>query len=248
MKLVFVSIFILLLSFSMTRSVPAAQSGEPLVRAMTATGAKTEEFCINAWVKLPNAQRNDEQLAEIVQQVVEDLGGSFLDYQVTRQDNDNQHSVQAEIISPTLHALITGKNVSSGFNISEKECYLVITLEEKVEDELSIRRRQEEIQEITKKISNYPHINTCLIGWLNGTLRDGEEQDLLQKAFRVIDAKIIDKLEAERFISYTGFTSRIIEWLQVGGEKINLNMAMRYRQYDNRTYVIIGSPIITREY
>ena len=87
-----------------------------------------------------------------------------------------------------------------------------------------------------------------MIGWLDGKLKDREWCDALQSAFKAIDAQVIDKLQTQHFASYTGFSPGIINRIQVGDQKINLNMAMRYSQYDNRTYITIGSPIITREY
>ncbi|MBC8016841.1 MAG: YwmB family TATA-box binding protein, partial [Sporomusaceae bacterium] len=106
----------------------------------------------------------------------------------------------------------------------------------------------EKITGIIEKFGSSPQISTCLIGWLDGKLIDGEEHRLLERAFMVIDARIINKINTEQFVSYTGFTSEITNWLQVADEKINLNIAMRYSPYDNRTYITIGSPIITQEY
>jgi hypothetical protein len=248
LRLFFISIVILLLSLGMAKSVPAAGVNEPLTMAMEATGAQLEEFSINAWVKLPNGELSDDQLTELVRQVMEELGVTSQNYQLTQQQKNNQHSMQAEIVSPTFHALAVAQRVPGGIGALGNECYLVVTIEEKTATSFAVSRDQGEIRRIIKKFGSSPHISTCLIGWLNGKLRDGEQHDLLHKAFSVIDAKIINELEAERFVSYTGFASGITEWLRVDDEKINLNMAMRYSQYDNRTYVTVGSPIITREY
>lgn len=247
-KLVFVSIFILLLILSMVKSVPAASGQEPLIMAMEATGGQVEEVNINAWVKLNNKQWTDHQLLEIVQQVMKELNVEPLQYRLTQQEKNKQHSIQAETVNPNFHVLATVRGAPTGLAMPEIEYYLVITIEDKTNAYPSISHLEREIRRISEKFGSSTHISTCLIGWLNGTLRDGEQQDLLQKAFAAIDGEIIDKLEVEHLVSYTGFTSRIMEWLQVDGRKNNLNMAMRYSQYDNRTYVTIGSPIITREY
>lgn len=87
-----------------------------------------------------------------------------------------------------------------------------------------------------------------MIGWLDGKLRDGEWQDVLQKALAVTHAKTVDQLETKTFASYTGYTPEIDQWLQIGDQRINLNMAVHYNQSDHRTYVTIASPVITREY
>ena len=140
------------------------------------------------------------------------------------------------------------KSFQGGINASEFEGYLVVNIEAKAAENHSISYMQEKVTRITSNFGPSPRINTCLIGWLDGKLRAGEWHKPLSDAFTVIEASIIDQLETEHFASYTGFTSEIPESLQAGDKKINLNMAMRYSQYDNRTYVTIGSPIITREY
>ena len=126
--------------------------------------------------------------------------------------------------------------------------YIVINMEGKEDETISIKHMQEKITHITKKNGHSPQISTCLIGWLDGKLMDGECRETLTRAFMVIDAMIIDQLDAGNFSSYTGFTPNVSDWLQVGDKKINLNIAIRYSQYDNRTYVTIASPIITQEY
>ena len=247
-NLFFAIIFLVILSLGIMRTVPAAGSGEPLRNAMEATGAKVEEFSVNAWVKLPSGKLNDDQLADMVQQVMSQLGVNPEDYQLIHQQRNNNMIVQTEVINQNFHALVIAQVVPGGINSSEFEGYLVVNIEAKAEENLCIRHTQEKIANITNNFGPAPQISTCLIGWLDGKLGAGEWHKLLSDAFMVIDAMIIDKLETEHFVSYTGFTSEITDWLQVGGKKINLNMAMRYSQYDNRTYVTIGSPIITREY
>ncbi len=245
LKVVLASVFIVVLLLGMAKSVPAAGAGESLIMAMEATGAQVEEASINAWIKLPNGQLDDEELVVIVQQVMKELDVGPV-YNLAEQQIGKQQSIQAEAMGPDFHTRVVAKKMPSGLNTSEMECYLVITIENV--EKKSLSHMQEAIRRISKKNGSSPHINTCLIGWLNGTLRDGEQQDLLQKAFKAIDGTIIDKLETGQLSSYTGFALGIMEWLQVGDQKINLNMAMRYSQYDDRTYVTIGSPIITREY
>ena len=247
LKIIFTSVLILLLLFGIVSNVPAAEiSSDPLGEAMKATGAQTEEVIINAWMKLPSEQIDDEQLVQLVQQVMAELGVD--DYQVKHEKENQQYCVQGEAVNSVFHTLVIAKRIQTGNIRSTTENYLIITIEDKTKENSFIPKMQEKIRQISKKNGSSPHINTCLIGWLNGTLRDGEQQDLLQKAFKAIDGTIIDKLETGQLSSYTGFALGIMEWLQVGDQKINLNMAMRYSQYDDRTYVTIGSPIITREY
>jgi len=248
LKLIFALILLFILSLSVMENVPAASPREPLSMAMEAAGAKVEEFSVNAWVKLKSGNLNNDQLEDMVHEVLSELGVEPQEYQFIHQQKNKNTIVQAEVMNKNFHALVIAQVIPGGIHSAESEGYLVVNIEAKAKENNSIAQTQEKVTRITKKFGPAPQISTCLIGWLDGKLGAGEWHKHLSDAFTVIDGIIIDKLEAEHFVSYTGFTSEITNWLQVDGKKINLNMAMRYSQYDNRTYVTIGSPIITREY
>ncbi|MBP2629054.1 MAG: hypothetical protein H6Q68_3765 [Firmicutes bacterium] len=241
--------FILLIMFTMIKYVPAL-SQDPLNSAMQATGAHLQEYSINAWVKVPSSHLSDQELQNIVEQVMKELEMNEENYEIVHQQRNKQRIVRAEFIRPDYHAVAVAQVVPAKENglEEEEEAYLVVNLESIIGEPISIIALQEKMNGIAKKIGDSPRISTCLIGWLDGKLMDGESQNLLKSAFSAIDGVIVDELDQEQYVSVTGFSPVITDYLQVGGKKININMAVRYSQYDNRTYLIIGSPIITREY
>ena len=48
--------------------------------------------------------------------------------------------------------------------------------------------------------------------------------------------------------SYTVFTPYIDNYIFFFRKRVNLNLAIRYNEYENRTYIWIGTPIITTGY
>jgi hypothetical protein len=238
--------FILVIMFTMIKYVPAL-SQDPLNAAMEATGAHLQEYSINAWVKLPDAQLSNQQLQTIVKQVMNQLEVNENDLEIVQQQRNKNRIVRAEYIRTGYHATAIAQVVPAKESGSE-EAYLVVNIESIIGEPVSVISSQEKMNKIVKNFGASPRISTCLIGWLDGKLMDGEPQDLIKGAFSAMNGVIVDKLVQDQYVSVTGFSSAITDYLQVGGKKININMAVRYSQYDNRTYVIIGSPIITREY
>ncbi len=238
---------LLLVLFASIGYVPAASS-EPLPAAMKATGAQLEEYSINAWVKLPQDYYNDEKLQRIVVQVMEQLVMDSKSVEVIQQQKNKNRVVKAEYVKAGDRVVVMAQVVPNQKNSTKEEAYLVVNMESLTKEYTSIILLQEKINKIVKKFGDSPRISTCLIGWLDGKLMDGESERMLKSAFLAIDGTIVDQLQQEKYVSVTGFSSAIQEYLQVGGKKININIAIRYSQYDNRTYVIVGSPIITREY
>jgi len=238
---------LLLVLFATIGYAPAASS-EPLPAAMKATGAQLEEYSINAWVKLPQDHYSDEELQKVVVQVMEQLAMDSKNDEMIHQQKNKNRIVKAERIRSGDHVVVMAQVVPNQKNSAREEAYLVINMESLTKEYTSIILLQEKINRIVKKFGDSPRISTCLIGWLDGKLMDGESESMLKSAFLAIDGAIVDQLQQEQYVSVTGFSSAIQEYLQVGGKKININIAIRYSQYDNRTYVIVGSPIITREY
>jgi len=247
-KLMIIIVSSILIVLVPLHNVPAAKASGLLSTAMQAAGAKPEEWSINGWVKLPSGDLDDEQLAKMVQQSMRELDVGAEEYKLQHKKTKDHNTIQAEVIVHGTHIITIGQVISSGNPVERREGFLVINIEVKEEGKDSIKNIEEKINRIMKKKGSAPQINTCLIGWLDGKLKDREWCDRLQSAFRAIDALVVDKLEDQHFVSYTGFSPDILNWVQIGRQRINLNMAMRYSQYDNRTYITIGSPIITREY
>ena len=238
--------FVLLMLLTMIKYVPAT-SHDPLSSAMEATGAHVQEYSINAWVKLPGAHQTDQELQNIVEQVMEQLEVNAKNYEIMQQQRNKNRIVRAESIKPGYHAVAIAQ-VVSGKNVSEEEAYLVVNIESTIVESISMISLQEKMHKIVKNYGDSPRISTCLIGWIDGKLMDGESQNLLTSAFTAINGVIVDKLNQDQYVSVTGFSPVITDYLQVGGKKLNINIAVRYSKFDNRTYVMIGSPLITREY
>lgn len=238
---------LVLILLATIRYVPAS-SQDPLSIVMKATGAQLEEYSINAWVRLPDEHYSDEQLQALVEQVMEQLEIHAPSYEIIHQQRNNHRTVKAEYSKPDNHVVVMAQVVPNQANGSKAEAYLVIDFETLIGEITPIIPIQEKINKIVKKNGDSPRISTCLIGYLDGKLMDGESQTIIKSAFSAIDGIIVDKLVQDHYISAIGFSSAIADCLQVGGKKINMNIAIRYSQYENRTYMIIGSPIITREY
>jgi hypothetical protein len=238
---------LMLILFATIKYVPAS-SQDPLGAVMKATGAQLQEYSINAWVKLPDEHYSDKELQTLVEQVMEQLDMHGPNYEVIHQQRNNHRTVKAEYSRPDNHVVVMVQVVPNQTEGSKTEAYLVVNFESLIEENTSIIPLQEKINKIVKKNGDSPRISTCLIGWLDGKLMDGESEAMLKSAFSAIDGIIVDKLVQDHYVSATGFSSAIADCLQVSGKKINMNIAIRYSQYENRTYVVIGSPIITREY
>jgi hypothetical protein len=220
---------------------------EPLFDALNSAGGKVQEISINAWGKLPDGNFTAEQLTVMAASAMGQLGIKEDQYTITKSEDARHLSVRAEAVQDGLHAvaLVQTIKVSKG---KEAEGYVVVNVELNNSDNKKLANWQQELKNIIKEFGCLPHINTCLTGWLDGKLLKEEWGTRLENAFQAAKATTVDKIQYTDFASYTGYSPAIADYVQYGNKKVNVNIAMRYSPHDNRTYIIVGSPVITREY
>lgn len=112
-----------------------------------------------------------------------------------------------------------------------------------------------EINDIIMKIKNIyleknkkVEITTCLIGTISGKFIEEDIVEKMTKAIYKINGEIVDEYKDSNLISYTAYTDNIDKKIFAGEDRINLNIALRYNEYDDQTLMWIGTPIITSGY
>lgn len=225
-----------------------AEEPEPLSAAMLATGANVEELSVNGWAKLPLKDADEAYLERVVVIAMEQLGFTPADYRISRSQNGQQQILRADATADYFHGIVAAETIRSTGNKLDSGAYVVITIETKPKQNRELLHWRDTITGILKNFGGSPRISSCLVGWLNGKLKDGEWDQRLDNGFAAAKGVPVDKMKDTNFASYTGFSPAISDFLQVGSNKVNLNLAMRYSPYDDRTYVTVGSPVITREY
>ena len=63
-----------------------------------------------------------------------------------------------------------------------------------------------------------------------------------------VKGRVVEKYEEDGIVSYSIFSPLIDEYIYTGNRKMNLNIALRYSELENKTYILIGTPIITIGY
>lgn len=91
-------------------------------------------------------------------------------------------------------------------------------------------------------------IGITLTGTYPNKLREKELYQISDLVFTTLNAQVLEGITTEELISLSGYTSECNDYLVVEDKKINLNLASRYHEIDNTTYIHIGAPLIFQEY
>lgn len=142
--------------FSDIHHVPASSSYEPLQAMMVATGARVEEWNIHAFVKLSPESLDSHHIKNLLQEVTGQLSIDPSAYEWHERERGAVYAIQAEALEATLHITISAQVFSSEVIDRSPEGYLVVNIEGKEDERISIKEMEEKIMNITKKKGSLP--------------------------------------------------------------------------------------------
>jgi hypothetical protein len=91
-------------------------------------------------------------------------------------------------------------------------------------------------------------VNSCISGNFRGKLNDDELNLVCRKIFESVHASKVEGIRDIGLISVSAYTPDIGRSIVVNGNRINLNLAIRYNSYEDKTYIWLATPVITTEY
>ena len=99
------------------------------------------------------------------------------------------------------------------------------------------------------KYSNIVDISTCISGEFSKKLQFSKYDDIFKEILYNMSAEEIDRVESENMVSITAYSELFDEnYLEYLGNKINLNIGIRYSEDDDKTLIYIATPIIKLDY
>jgi len=104
------------------------------------------------------------------------------------------------------------------------------------------------VEKIFDQYDKMMNVTTCIIGKVEGRIDIARNEKEFLKVVKELRGKVVEDYKEENILSISAFTPLIEEYIYTGNKKMNLNIAARYNEYENNTYILIGTPIITVGY
>lgn len=182
------------------------------------------------------------EIKDICIDIINDLG---LEESNTKwEEKWNEKEKQIYIQSNT-----TNRNISIiGIKKNSEESYIIVDiLDNKVyKDIVDIYTV---LEKSLYKYSNVVDISTCISGEFYKKLQFNKYDDILQEILYNMNAEEIERVENENMISITAYSKFLDEnYLEYLGNKINLNIGIRYSEDEDKTLIYIATPIIKLDY
>ncbi|CUH95498.1 hypothetical protein P22_1569 [Propionispora sp. 2/2-37] len=231
--------------------VQAAATTEVLRQAMAALELKEKEASVSSWTELPWGKISEEECSSIVAETMKKLEIGPEQYRIGAVHNGRQRFMTAEAVLENVTIRVLVESVTFPDKGRDKEVsqhYLVVHVTEYGLNKSILDKYRQKVSDIIANFGETPRITTCLVGYLDGKLGKEEWAERINKAFQAVHATQCRIIYGENFASGIGYTAGIPESVDSNHQPVNVNVAVRYSEFENRTYFIIGSPVINREY
>lgn len=106
----------------------------------------------------------------------------------------------------------------------------------------------DKVQVIFKDNNSFMDKTTSILAYIDGKAANNEIENKTNKALRKFKGQTVESFKDINLLSYTAYTPYIVRNIEIDKKKINLNLAIRYNDYEDKTLIWIGTPIITSGY
>ena len=191
---------------------------------------------------LINYDITKNEIKDICIDIINDLGleESDIKWEEKWGEKEKQIYIQSNNSNKSISIIGIKKNSNESYiivDILNNKVYKNIeNIYTKLENELS-------------EYSNIVDISTCISGEFSKKLQFSKYDDIFQEILYNMSAEEIDRVESENMVSITAYSELFDEnYLEYLGNKINLNIGIRYSEDDDKTLIYIATPIIKLDY
>ena len=218
-------------------------------KAFDSTGAKLVSSEIYLRARL--AARSFDDISRQKQLLSDTIAGAGGDVEAVKPaflsiDNDVSSGTETDYIindTRSIHAGILNTRQDG----SENEYELTVSLTDTAQN-LYMEALVTGLVELLKGYGIRPAINICMIGSLDGKLKESELETVCANIFESAGANKVEGISDKGLVSVSAFSPSISDTVRVNGKRVNLNVAARYNSYEGKTYIWLATPIITTEY
>lgn len=219
-----------------------------LIRCFERSAADTVSTEIYFWAKINNDKYNDiKQLKLMVSDFTQKLG-------VKGNNGSGESMVMNDLIKEVKFNgfFEDGRiiNISAQINTNPGELpekhLMVSVIEDLSFDKLKETKR--EVERLYQAYNIVPEVNICITGCYDGKLDEKKINNVCNVIIREAGAKKIEGISETNLFSVSAYSPVIKNYIMVNKSRINLNLALRYNSYEEKTYIWLATPIINSEY
>lgn len=226
------------------------------IKAFEETGAAFLRLNLNFNGTIDEIYKDEEQLKNMAEHISKELG--LLEIEINPSIEDEEYvNIQTETFNSS-QIVMYGKDENNSritvilYSYFDKEknsgqTSIVIDITQD-KDYVEIREKIRKIDNLYKGYNIKTEITYCIIGTFDAKLNKGDMTKKITKVLSVAKGKKIEGLIEDDIVSISAYSSDIVRFIYTGNKKMNLNIALSYNEYEGKTYITMGHPIIAIGY
>lgn len=223
----------------------ASDTGGFLSAAFAATEAEVEGYSVHNWSVIDRDYKSLEELKALGQQLNETFGLEQAQETAEHEGDKNSYALRGTWKDGSQAQLVLS---SLKFQDHAPQTVLVLRVEQETNDLGEFNRSIQLVRDTATRAGTVPQISTCIKGLLADKMKDGETNALISKVFGKVNAKEVEGVRSDIVSSVSGYSPLTKDYIVTNGNKMNLQVAVHYDEQQQKTRVLVGSPIVTIEY
>jgi hypothetical protein len=219
-----------------------------LVEALSAAGAEPQMMDIVDWSVINREFIDFSQMEKYRDEILNIFGVEQEFFKITKENSEMYRILNTEgkLDSDTFLQIIIQSVILPEEYEKEPQTYLVVNVSgQKLEKFVDFA---EKVRKAVINSQGQSKITSCVTGTFDGKL-DGVKQDqILKNIYGYLKISDTEKIKDEYTFSMMGFSPLLSEGIQILGKNYNIHISMRYNSEEDKTYIWIGTPVISLEY
>lgn len=213
-----------------------------LLRALEESGAAGETIQVRARTAMGLVESPDE-VKRLAERWAKQLEIPFSHVEISRKHQMIVYQSETQKEGVQLRYEVSAVSKNGSF-----DAYVVLHLTGSPQTLLYMEEMQETFAKALKKANFIPQISTCIRGMYNDKMSVDQQEGRILSIFRTLEATELERLQDETVVSISGHTRMWEPFIALNGQKMNLQVATHRDSDAEKTWITVGTPIITVEY
>lgn len=215
-----------------------------LKNSLEVSGAEFASMDSNGWACINDSFLSDDNLNQMLDSSIKYFKINNAKTSISRKGNEYCQVQGSGIGEDCLYFNIS---LYSG-HTTDRGTYLSVNIQDK-SGKYSFSEIENLLNRFFSIYKKKPTVSFSISGVIEKKICFRDMKEIRQRIFSAAGAKYVEGIEQNGFISVSGYTDRInINAKESNGQYVNIQAALRSGIDDNKTYVIVGVPVITIEY
>lgn len=226
------------------KPVESLTEEEALITSFKSTGADVLESTISCWTKLNNRFIDIEQIETEMSGIVRRIAPEKA---IVVKSDESGGGLNKKVVYCFKGNRTYSIAIESVKQETVEETYVVIDVSIDRSYQELIAERQNMIDAVHKPEGSIS-FSSCIIGTYKGRLDDKDADKKTRIALQSINANKVEGMENDELKSISAFSSSVGGYMASDKTGVNVQLAIRYSSYDDKTYIWIGTPLIPMGY